>query len=188
MPCRSGPVACWQTVPPLGCATTSDAAQLRRDRPGRQCGTSSYLYRCRLRQSQSVLSQACSLSGAPGQLIAGGAGARLEPSAPRARRQTSPAPLRVLPATEPVFKGTLLRQITPESEWSRLNSSVLTATELDCKSMCAVDCGRLRALGRLVAWKRRRPLRQRDRLMRLRAIVDSSFGGRYQCRKPDKKE
>jgi len=24
--------------------------------------------------------------------------------------------------------------------------------------------------------------------MRLRAIVDSSFGGRYQCRKPDKKE
>src|SRR6266849_6391658 len=27
-----------------------------------------------------------------------------------------------------------------------------------------------------------------DHSMRLRAIVDSSFGGRYQCRKPDKKE
>jgi hypothetical protein len=27
-----------------------------------------------------------------------------------------------------------------------------------------------------------------DHSMRLRAIIDSSFGGRYQCRKPDKKE
>jgi oligopeptide/dipeptide ABC transporter ATP-binding protein len=35
-------------------------------------------------------------------------------------------PRAVLPATEPVFKGTLLRQITAEAEWSRLNSSVPT--------------------------------------------------------------
>ena len=61
-----------------GCATTSGAAQRRRDHQDRRCGTSSYQYQCRLRQSQSVLSQAwrAPCLGAPGQLIAGGAGAR----------------------------------------------------------------------------------------------------------------
>jgi hypothetical protein len=67
-----------QAVPPPGRATTSDAAQSRRDRSSRRCGTSSYRYQCRLLQSQSVQSEAwrARCLGAPGKLIAGGAGAR----------------------------------------------------------------------------------------------------------------
>src|SRR6476660_6883806 len=53
-------------------------ARLRHDHRAQRRGTSSYRYQCRLRQSHSVLSQPwrAPCLGAPGQLIAGGAGAR----------------------------------------------------------------------------------------------------------------
>ena len=59
-------------------ARPSGAARLRHDHRAQRRGTSSYRYQCRLRQSHSVLSQPwrAPCLGAPGQLIAGGAGAR----------------------------------------------------------------------------------------------------------------
>src|SRR4029077_1110904 len=59
-------------------ATTSAEARLRHDHRAQRRGISSYRYQCRLRQSDSVLSQPwrAPCLGGPGQLIAGGAGAR----------------------------------------------------------------------------------------------------------------
>ncbi len=78
-PSRSGTAAYSQNEPLLGYATTSDATRSHRDHRGLRCGMSSSQYRYQLRRSHSVLllrTLRAPRLGAPGQLIAGGAGAR----------------------------------------------------------------------------------------------------------------